>query len=381
MVIGIDATNIRQGGGLTYLVELLSVADPEKHNFDYVVVWGGKPTLEKLPNRLWLKKINPPALNKNLFIRILWQKFILTKAVRSARCKVLFVPGGSHASDFKPIVTMSQNLLPFEWKELLRFGTSLLTLKLVMLRYTQTFSFRAADGLIFLTRYAKNTILKKNVCLSTQRTRIIPHGINPQFLLEPRSQQNITKNDRQKVFRIIYVSKIDPYKHQWNVVEAIHLLRREGFPIILDLIGPRGSASSRLSKSIARFDPDRVWVRYCGEVPYNELPLLYGQADLGLYASSCENLPIILLETMASGLPIACSNRGPMPEVLGKSALYFDPEKPGDILDTVREFILSPKLRSEKAQASFARVKEFTWERCADDTFDFFVKVYKKNQV
>ena len=53
---------------------------------------------------------------------------------------------------------------------------------------------------------------------------------------------------------------------------------------------------------------------------------------MGIFASSCESSSCVLIENMASGLPIACSNRGPMPEVLKDGGVYFDPEKPIDIL-------------------------------------------------
>ena len=66
-------------------------------------------------------------------------------------------------------------------------------------------------------------------------------------------------------------------------------------------------------------------------IPYHELHSEYKDADLGVFASSCENLPIILIEKMASGLPIACSNKGPMPEVLGSAGVYFDPENSYEI--------------------------------------------------
>ena len=69
-------------------------------------------------------------------------------------------------------------------------------------------------------------------------------------------------------------------------------------------------------------------VCFHGEIPYKELHQQYQQADIGVFASSCENMPNILLETMASGLPIACSKKGPIPEVLGKDGVYFDSEEP-----------------------------------------------------
>ena len=101
----------------------------------------------------------------------------------------------------------------------------------------------------------------------------------------------------------------------------------------------------------------------------------YKSADLGVFASSCENLPITLLENMASGLPIACSNLGPMPEVLGKAGVYFDPESGESIRDAIEQLVLSPRLRADVAQLAFARSKDFNWERCAKETFSFLERV------
>ena len=69
-------------------------------------------------------------------IRTIWQIFKLSAEVKKEGCSILFVPGGSYAGTYLPVVTMSQNLLPFEINELKRFGFSFMTLKLLMLRFT-----------------------------------------------------------------------------------------------------------------------------------------------------------------------------------------------------------------------------------------------------
>jgi glycosyltransferase involved in cell wall biosynthesis len=86
-------------------------------------------------------------------------------------------------------------------------------------------------------------------------------------------------------------------------------------------------------------------------------------------------MPNILLEGMASGLPIACSDRGPMPEVLGDAGVYFDPEDPNDIARALRELIDSRELRSKLAKASFERAQGYSWLRCADQTFRFLADI------
>jgi glycosyltransferase involved in cell wall biosynthesis len=375
LTIGIDAANLRRGGGVTHLIELLGSAQPTDFGINRVVVWGGQPTLKALADRSWLEKRNQPALDKGLFQRSFWQRYRLSQAARDAGCDVLFVPGGSFAGNFHPVVTMSRNMLPFECRELKRFGWSLLTLKLLVLRSTQSRSYRYADGLIFLTDYARQTVLGVTGALRA-KTSTIPHGLNPRFNQVPRPQRDITDYDEVNPYRVLYVSIIDQYKHQWKVVEAIAALRQEGFPVVLDLVGPAyPPALKRLNQSIDRFDIDRSWVRYHGAIPFSDLHLRYAQADLGLFASSCENMPNILLETMASGLPIACSNRGPMPEVLGFDGVYFDPEKSADIARAVCVLIESPQLRAKLAAASYQRSLHYSWERCATETFSFLVAV------
>lgn len=371
MRLGIDASNLRAGGGVTHLVELLHAADPLAHGFSQVIVWSGLSTLNRIEDRSWLVKSHQPLLDKSLPHRTFWQLFRLSMLAQEAKCNVLFVPGGSYEGNFQPIVTMSRNLLPFEWQELRRYGWSFITLKLKLLRWTQSRSFRKANGLIFLTQYARKAVMQI-IKLNSGETTVVPHGINDRFFCSPREQLPIDRYSVDRPFRMLYVSIVDMYKHQWLVAEAVAWLRQDGLPVRMDLIGPAYSpALMRLRQTLGRIDPDGEFVRYSGAVPHPELHAKYANADLCVFASSCENMPNILLEAMAAGLPIACSNRGPMPEMLGDGGVYFDPENPRDIARALRELIDSPELRTRKAKASFERAKNYSWTRCAGDTFGF----------
>ena len=120
-----------------------------------------------------------------------------------------------------------------------------------------------------------------------------------------------------------------------------------------------------------------MWYR--GAIPFQELHRAYQSADAFVFASSCENLPNILLEAMASGLPIACSNRGPMPEELRDAGVYFNPESPSDIEAALRVLLDKPATRATIALKAHAPAREHTWKRCATDTFDFIQMVMSKN--
>jgi len=376
MILGIDAYNIRAGGGVIHLCEILKVANPKTYGFNRVVVWGNAATLAKIDDRNWLCKVHVPLLERALMYRIFWHRFMSKKLVQQTECNLLFVPGGSNANGFYPIVTMSQNMLPFEWHELWRYRSPLAILRLLIIRWTQIRSFRKADGVIFLTKYAYEAISKITGKI-VGKSIIIPHGISPRFCLKPRVQRLTTDFSDNHPCRILYVSDLYAYKHQWHVAEAVALLRKDGIPIVLELVGAPAEGMQRLKTTMDKFDPQRKYIKFHGAVPYEKLREFYGNADIGLFASSCENMPNILVENMAAGLPIACSNMGPMPEILGDAGIYFNPLDPNDIACTVRKLIKSPDLRSNLAKLASVRAQQYSWERCADETFGLLADIAK----
>lgn len=233
--------------------------------------------------------------------------------------------------------------------------------------------------MIFLTEYSSRHVQRVTGALS-QSVQVIPHGLNNRFRSPPKPQLAIEGYTDSKPYRLVYVSIIDLYKHQWHVVEAVGRLRlKQGWPLVLDFVGPTYQpALARLRKTKAKWDPKGEWVRYHDGSPYDKLHEFYQRADLGVFASSCENMPNILLENMAAGLPLACSNRGPMPEVLGDAGLYFDPENPTQIAKVIERMMRNPQLRATLAERSFRKCEEFSWERCADQTLSFLSDVRRR---
>jgi glycosyltransferase involved in cell wall biosynthesis len=386
MRVGIDASNLRAGGTATHLIELLRAANPADFGFQEVLVWAGSAVLSRIEDRPWLKKSPQqlleqaanPFRDRRHLLRAYWQRFRLRKLAESARCDVLFVPGGLDSSGFHPIVTMSRNMLPFDAGEASRYGWSLSRLRLWILRRLQTRTFQHADGLIFLTGYARDTV-SRVARIKVPKVRVIPHGVSPRFSFPPREQRDISAYSPAEPFRVLYVSTVNLYKHQWHVVEAIAQLRATGFPVALDLVGPAFQPGlQRLTKKLQSLETSSDFVRYRGAVPYDALHDLYQQADLKVFASSCENMPNILLEAMAAGLPIACSKSGPMPEVLGDAGVYFDPERPEEIAKAIETLIRSPQLRARNAAMGFERAHQYSWTRCASDTFAFLAECARR---
>ena len=87
-------------------------------------------------------------------------------------------------------------------------------------------------------------------------------------------------------------------------------------------------------------------------------------------------MPVTLVEGMAAGLPIACSNRGPMPDVLADGGIYFNPEDAESISEAIEKIIHSAELRSAIAHRAKELSEQYSWKRCADETFAFITKTY-----
>jgi len=377
MIVGIDASNVRSGGGLAHLAGVLGHAEPGAHGISRIVVWGAAATLEHLPERPWLQRIHEPILDRRLPFRLWWQRYRLPQL--AASCDLVWLDSGYAIGRLPPTVAHSHNLLPFDLSEIRRYGLSLTTLRLLLLRWAQTRTFRGAAGVIFLTQGARDAVLATTGPLA--RMAVIPHGVEDRFRIPARPPRRLSDCTLENPIRLLYVSIVDVYKHQWHVAEAVASLRRAGLPVALDLIGPAyPPALLRLRRVLGRHDPQGTYLRYRGSLPYSEIETAYHMADLFVFASSCETISNILLEAMAAALPIACSNRPPMPEVAGDAAEYFDPEQPDDIARAIRTLIDDVELRARCAKSAMERAARFSWVRCADETLAFLAAtVYGAN--
>ncbi|SVD41868.1 uncharacterized protein METZ01_LOCUS394722, partial [marine metagenome] len=150
MRLGIDASNVRSGGGIIHLQKILEQAEPEAHLISRVIVWGGDAPLDNLPDKPWLELRKISNLNQQIPQRIFWQQTKLGKLATES-CDLLFVTGGIYLGGFRPYVSMFQNMQIFESKERSREGFSREWVRLCLLKYAQSKTFRDASGLICLS--------------------------------------------------------------------------------------------------------------------------------------------------------------------------------------------------------------------------------------
>lgn len=365
MRVGIDASTIGIGGGLHHLIELLSAAKPTKNGITIVQIWASNRVINQLPDKPWLLKTPVKILNRSLLHKYWWRFWILPSLTKH-HCDILFTPTAG-LSRFHPYVSMCQNQLVFDKDERKRYGFSWSRLRIELLTFLQKKSFQYADGVIFLTEFSKQSAGHLQ-----GKTQVIPHGINPIFIQSP-SNQKVTN------FNILYPSTIDLYKYQWNVAEAVLNLKNKGFNITLEFVGAvLNQKAFQFLKPFLSNAPETI--HYRGEVGFEEMQQYYHDADIVVFASGCETFGMILLEAMAMGKPIACSNRSSMPETLGESGVYFDPDDVVSIEKALELLIINAELRNTIAELAHQKALAYSWEKCANQTFQFLADVYRDNE-
>lgn len=373
-IVAIDASRNRSGGAKTHLLGMLGAVDPRDHGIEQVHVWSYAALLDALPDAPWLVKHCPPALERSLIHQGWWQRRHMPREIRAAGCNVLLTTDAGSIGRFSPSVVMSRDMLSFEPGEIDRFGWSTARVRLLLLRYLQIWSLRSASAALFLTRYASDVIQRFTGPL--EFSKVVPHGISDSFRAPAR---DIPDTAGTAPVRCVYVSNADLYKHQWHVVEAIAMLRKRGHAVTLQLVGAgagRASALERLTAALDRHDPARDFVEVVGAVSHPQIPGFLRQTDIFVFASSCENMPNTLVEAMAGGLPIACAQRGPMPEILQDAGEFFDPEDAASIAAAIEILLLNPQRRDACAREARRLSDAYSWTRCATETWSLLRQVH-----
>lgn len=363
MKLIIDASNIVSGGGLIHLKEFVKHAKPTESGFDTIALWSSSKTLNEIPDNEWLTKCSHPYLDRGYVHRFIWKHLVLKPAL--GKNDILFIPGTGYLKTSAKVVTMCRNLLPLEKKEINRYPFGKAKIRLYLLRLLHLRSYAKSDGIIFLNKYCKDRVFEQ-VDISSKALAIIPHGINSSFFL---SRKNYAIDG---TFKILYVSSIDLYKHQWIVSDAVAQLNREGYDIKLILIGDAyNSAEKKVYESVKKYPELKNKMDWLGLVKYEELSNHYKASDGFIYSSTCETFGMTLLEAMASSLPIACSNVSSMKELLKDSGIYFNPTSTESCKKSIKRLVENKGLREKIGKKANDAAKEYSWQTTSKETIRF----------
>jgi len=368
----INAMSARLGGGQTYVNKLVEHI-PDGFEGTVYIISPDNLKFDHLDENVERLVVSRHVIN-NVLLRTFWEKLILPVILRKLEIDILFCPGGllntRCPSTCKQVVTF-QNMLPFDKSQLSKYGISYAWLRNRLLRYKLLRSMQKADLVIFISRFARDFINRLSDA-PISNSEIIPHGLDKRFTRrEEIDLQDVNRESGDDY--LLYVSSLDVYKSQCEVVEAYKLLKDSGryecLPKLI-LAGHQFPHYTKVLKSLIQSLDLGEEVELMGFIEYDKLPALYQQAKINLFMSQTENCPFILLEAMASGTPLVVSDSPPMPEFGGDSVLYCDPVQPAEIADKIAQYLDDPELCRVYSLKAMEQSRRFDWEISARQTWD-----------
>lgn len=171
------------------------------------------------------------------------------------------------------------------------------------------------------------------------------------------------------------VGTIEPRKNLERLIEAYRSLPdaiKRGCPLVL--VGNEGWHSAAIHVQISEGQSEG-WLRYLAYVNEGDLPALYTGARLFACVSVYEGFGLPVLEAMASGVPVVCSDCASLPEVGGQAVRYVDPLDVESIREGVLALLTNNSECSNRAAMGLAQSQQFTWKRTVNETVSAYARL------
>ena len=245
---------------------------------------------------------------------------------------------------------------------------------------TYKLSLEKATIIIAISKYVKDTIMK-NYEIDENKIEVIHNACGSEFhVIEDVDKINSIqkKYDLERPF-MFYPAATWPHKNHLNLVKAMKLMtERYKYDGGLVLSGLRMQHHEQLLR-IVELSRLGGRVKILGYLPQEELSILYNLARVMVFPSLYEGFGIPLVEAMACGCPVVCSNVTSIPEVVGEAAVMFSPDSVEDMAEKIWEVWNDDRKRKSLRGMGFERVKMFSWDETARKTKDIYLKAAQRD--
>jgi alpha-1,3-rhamnosyl/mannosyltransferase len=230
-------------------------------------------------------------------------------------------------------------------------------------------AFRAARKIITLCESARDSFTER-FRLPAHKIVAIAPGLGPEFA--PRPEEAVAAFRRQWNLPgeyLLAVGSNKPHKNLPRLIRAYAALPADAPPLVI-----AGPEDARYSEMRAAAAPLGGRVRFLGRVPEAQLPLLYAGAALFTESSLMEGFGLPVVEAMACGAPVACSDAPGLAEAAGGAALLFDPRRPESMAHALSTLLADSALRADLRARGLRRVQSLTWARTAEATMQVYAE-------
>jgi glycosyltransferase involved in cell wall biosynthesis len=167
------------------------------------------------------------------------------------------------------------------------------------------------------------------------------------------------------------------HKNHRAAIAALRILSDRHGPTLLVCSGGAREAQPAIDAQIREAGLE-AQVRFLGYCPAADLPALYRGAACLLFPSLFEGFGMPVLEAMACGCPVVCSNTTSLPEIAGTAALLVDPTDPEALAAAVSSILTSPELAADLSARGIGQASRFSWQRHTVEAIGVLYAVHRR---
>jgi alpha-1,3-rhamnosyl/mannosyltransferase len=265
-----------------------------------------------------------------------------------------------YCSDIPTVLTV-YDLIPLLFPQLVSARARLL------FRWMTALALRAADCVIAISEATRRD-LQTVYRLPCDKVVVIPLSADPAFYpRHPTEVRSVRGKHGLPEQYLLYLGSNKPHKNLTCLVEAFSVIGHHLPYFVLVVAGVWDSRYPEPHQRAAGLGLNES-IRWLGSVPETDLPALYTGATAFVFPSLFEGFGLPVLEAMACGTPVACSETSSLPEVAGDAALLFDPTSTESIADVLLCLLDSSDLRAKLRARGLRRANQFSWTQTAHET-------------
>ncbi len=382
MNIGIDARMLgpKQGGIGRYVEQLVKHFDintPHHGNPTRLVVFLRKDNWNLVPESSKIKKV---------LADIPWygwrEQVILSKIIKKEKIDLMHFPHWNIPIFYnKPFIVTIHDLLLLHYptREASTLGPISYFFKNIIYRAVLNHAIKKSKHIITPSEFTKKDIIETFKISAEKITAIHLAPVPNLDLQTPNSEKNILNKYKIAKPYILYVGVAYPHKNLKGLIDAWKIFcDTHGDNYKLVMVGRNNYFYKKLKKYVYEMqekNTEKQNVIFTGFVSDEELPTLYQNASLYVFPSFYEGFGLPPLEAMQYGVPVASSQAGSLPEVLGNAAYYFNPSDIHEITNAIWKVLTDEKLRQNLNKNCAQLIHNFSWKKTVKDTSDIYKKM------
>lgn len=278
-----------------------------------------------------------------------------------------------HSPDFVlPPVRQARTIVTVHDLSFLRFPEYAAKSLVAYLSAVVPRSLQRADLILADSQWTKKDLVAM-LGMPEGKIRVVPAGVGPEY--QVITDVEMLREVRQKYQLperfILHVGTLEPRKNLPRLIEAFAMLLPHEPDLKLVLVGGKGWLYEAIFATVERLRLAEKVV-FPGYVAEADLPAVYNLAAVFAYPSIYEGFGLPPLEAMACGVPVVCSNRSSLPEIVGDAALHIEPDDVQALAEALYSALGDPTLRQELLQRGRERARLFTWPAAAQQLLEAY---------